>query len=110
MIINTLTSGDHDVFLCSPLYQAFIIEDEEQTRSLPPNPFNDLTEKVLQEYKTMVERKQQGQEGAHCNSSFYIVSGGQTVCQPLKKSLRAHCCSSEAQVNPVWPGIAQAHI
>uniref|UniRef100_A0A8D3CLV0 Adducin 3 n=1 Tax=Scophthalmus maximus TaxID=52904 RepID=A0A8D3CLV0_SCOMX len=80
---------------------AFIIEDEEQTRSLPPNPFNDLTEKVLQEYKTMVERKQQGQEGAHCNSSFYIVSGGQTVCQPLKKSLRAHCCSSEAQVNPV---------
>uniref|UniRef100_A0A8D3BEG4 Adducin 3 n=1 Tax=Scophthalmus maximus TaxID=52904 RepID=A0A8D3BEG4_SCOMX len=82
---------------------AFIIEDEEQTRSLPPNPFNDLTEKVLQEYKTMVERKQQGQEGAHCNSSFYIVSGGQTVCQPLKKSLRAHCCSSEAQVNPVWP-------
>uniref|UniRef100_A0A8D3BEC3 Adducin 3 n=1 Tax=Scophthalmus maximus TaxID=52904 RepID=A0A8D3BEC3_SCOMX len=37
--------SDHDVFLCSPLYQAFIIEDEEQTRSLPPNPFNDLTEK-----------------------------------------------------------------
>uniref|UniRef100_A0A3Q4HNM0 Adducin 3 (gamma) b n=1 Tax=Neolamprologus brichardi TaxID=32507 RepID=A0A3Q4HNM0_NEOBR len=42
---------------------AFIIEDEEQTRSLPPNPFNDLTEKVLEEYKSMVERKQQGQEG-----------------------------------------------
>lgn len=41
---------------------AFIIEDEEQTRSLPPNPFNDLTEKVLEEYKSMVERKQQGQE------------------------------------------------
>uniref|UniRef100_A0AAX7UMH5 Class II aldolase/adducin N-terminal domain-containing protein n=1 Tax=Astatotilapia calliptera TaxID=8154 RepID=A0AAX7UMH5_ASTCA len=42
---------------------AFIIEDEEQTRSLPPNPFNDLTEKALEEYKSMVERKQQGQEG-----------------------------------------------
>ncbi|XP_040905974.1 adducin 3 (gamma) b isoform X2 [Toxotes jaculatrix] len=41
---------------------AFIIEDEEQTRSLPPNPFNDLTEKELEEYKSMVERKQQGQE------------------------------------------------
>ncbi|XP_018552403.1 adducin 3 (gamma) b [Lates calcarifer] len=41
---------------------AFIIEDEEQTRSLPPNPFNDLTEKELDEYKNMVERKQQGQE------------------------------------------------
>ncbi|XP_028278553.1 gamma-adducin-like [Parambassis ranga] len=41
---------------------AFIIEDEEQTRSLPPNPFNELSEKVLEEYKSMVERKQQGQE------------------------------------------------
>lgn len=41
---------------------AFIIEDEEQTRSLPPNPFNELTEKVLEEYKDMVEKKQQGQE------------------------------------------------
>ncbi|XP_072246956.1 adducin 3 (gamma) b [Leuresthes tenuis] len=41
---------------------AFIVEDEEQTRSLPPNPFNELTENVLQEYKNLVERKQQGQE------------------------------------------------
>uniref|UniRef100_A0A8C7U2K4 Adducin 3 (gamma) b n=1 Tax=Oncorhynchus mykiss TaxID=8022 RepID=A0A8C7U2K4_ONCMY len=30
---------------------AFIIEDEEQIRSLPPNPFSELTEKVLEEYK-----------------------------------------------------------
>lgn len=41
---------------------AFIIEDEEQTRSLPPNPFNEFTEKVLEEYKNMVEKKQQGQD------------------------------------------------
>lgn len=41
---------------------AFIIEDEEQTRSLPPNPFNELTEKMLEEYKSLVERKQLGQE------------------------------------------------
>ncbi|KAG7219605.1 hypothetical protein INR49_018982 [Caranx melampygus] len=41
---------------------AFIIEDEEHTRSLPPNPFNELTEKELEEYKNMVERKQQAQE------------------------------------------------
>ncbi|XP_075997840.1 adducin 3 (gamma) b [Genypterus blacodes] len=41
---------------------AFIIEDEEQTRSLPPNPFTGQTEKVLDEYKDLVERKQQGQE------------------------------------------------
>ncbi|XP_060895912.1 adducin 3 (gamma) b [Labrus mixtus] len=41
---------------------AFIVEDEAHTRSLPPNPFNELTEKELQEYKNTVERKQQGQE------------------------------------------------
>uniref|UniRef100_A0A665XB75 Gamma-adducin-like n=1 Tax=Echeneis naucrates TaxID=173247 RepID=A0A665XB75_ECHNA len=43
---------------------AFIIEDEEQTRSLPPNPFNELTEKALEEYKNMVERKQQEDDDA----------------------------------------------
>ncbi|KAL0964467.1 hypothetical protein UPYG_G00324240 [Umbra pygmaea] len=37
---------------------AFIIEDEEQTRSLPPNPFSMLTEKVLEEYKSIVEQRQ----------------------------------------------------
>uniref|UniRef100_A0A671VF83 Adducin 3 (gamma) b n=1 Tax=Sparus aurata TaxID=8175 RepID=A0A671VF83_SPAAU len=42
---------------------AFIIEDEEHTRSLPPNPFDNLTEKELEEYKNTVEKKQQGQEG-----------------------------------------------
>uniref|UniRef100_A0A8C5HNN9 Gamma-adducin-like n=1 Tax=Gouania willdenowi TaxID=441366 RepID=A0A8C5HNN9_GOUWI len=44
---------------------AFIIEDEEQTRSLPPNPFNDLSEKDLEDYKKVVEKKQQGQEDNH---------------------------------------------
>uniref|UniRef100_A0A3Q3WAQ3 Class II aldolase/adducin N-terminal domain-containing protein n=1 Tax=Mola mola TaxID=94237 RepID=A0A3Q3WAQ3_MOLML len=38
-------------------------EDEEYTRSLPPNPFDNLTEKELEEYKNTVERRQQGQEG-----------------------------------------------
>lgn len=41
---------------------AFIIEDEEQTRHLPPNPFSGLSEKVLQEYKNTVERRLHGQE------------------------------------------------
>jgi len=50
-------------FFFSPSNQAFIVEDEEQTRSLPPNPFNGLTERVLEEYKSLVERKQLGQEG-----------------------------------------------
>uniref|UniRef100_A0A4W6D7G4 Adducin 3 (gamma) b n=1 Tax=Lates calcarifer TaxID=8187 RepID=A0A4W6D7G4_LATCA len=66
---------------------AFIIEDEEQTRSLPPNPFNDLTEKELDEYKNMVERKQQGQEGTHCYS-LYIFFRGQTVSLPLQNIIK----------------------
>ncbi|XP_077351680.1 gamma-adducin-like isoform X2 [Festucalex cinctus] len=41
---------------------AFIMEDEEHTRSLPPNPFNHLTREVLEEYKSLVERKQLGQD------------------------------------------------
>ncbi|XP_019715787.1 adducin 3 (gamma) b isoform X1 [Hippocampus comes] len=41
---------------------AFIMEDEEHTRSLPPNPFNHLTEEVLEEYKSLVERKRLGQD------------------------------------------------
>lgn len=48
---------------CLPPDQAFIHEDEAYTRSLPPNPFGNLTEKELEEYKNTVERKQQGQEG-----------------------------------------------
>lgn len=55
--------------LLFPLRQAFITEDEELTRSLPPNPFNELTDRVLEEYKTLVERKQKGQEGVQSCSS-----------------------------------------
>uniref|UniRef100_A0A3Q3R2G7 Class II aldolase/adducin N-terminal domain-containing protein n=1 Tax=Monopterus albus TaxID=43700 RepID=A0A3Q3R2G7_MONAL len=52
---------------------AFIIEDEEQTRSLPPNPFNELTEKELEEYKQTVERKQQGQEDTIPNGKDHLA-------------------------------------
>lgn len=50
-------------FFLPPPVQAFIHEDEEYTRSLPPNPFGNLTEREMDEYKNTVERKQQGQEG-----------------------------------------------
>uniref|UniRef100_A0A665XB78 Gamma-adducin-like n=1 Tax=Echeneis naucrates TaxID=173247 RepID=A0A665XB78_ECHNA len=50
-----------------------IILDEEQTRSLPPNPFNELTEKALEEYKNMVERKQQGQEDTIPNGKDHLA-------------------------------------
>uniref|UniRef100_A0A8C5HPS0 Gamma-adducin-like n=1 Tax=Gouania willdenowi TaxID=441366 RepID=A0A8C5HPS0_GOUWI len=51
---------------------AFIIEDEEQTRSLPPNPFNDLSEKDLEDYKKVVEKKQQGQEDIIPNGKDHL--------------------------------------
>lgn len=41
---------------------AFIYEDEEKVRCLPPNPFNEVTQKVLEEYKSLVEKKQLGQD------------------------------------------------
>uniref|UniRef100_A0A673AJW9 Gamma-adducin-like n=1 Tax=Sphaeramia orbicularis TaxID=375764 RepID=A0A673AJW9_9TELE len=46
------------------------IFNEEHLRSLPPNPFNELTEKALEDYKNMVERKQQGQEDADEMTTF----------------------------------------
>uniref|UniRef100_A0A8C7KIK6 Adducin 3 (gamma) b n=1 Tax=Oncorhynchus kisutch TaxID=8019 RepID=A0A8C7KIK6_ONCKI len=49
---------------------AFIIEDEEQMRSLPPNPFSELTEKVLEEYKSVVERRQFCQDDADEMTTF----------------------------------------
>lgn len=83
-----ITSGDQNVIFFSPFNQAFIIEDEEHTRSLPPNPFNDLTEKELEEYKNTVERKQQGQEGS--------LSFVHYLSLPLQ-SLTVHHSSLEAQ-------------
>lgn len=47
------------------LVQAFIMEDEEHTLSLPPNPFNHLTEEVLKEYKSLVQQKRLGQDGTY---------------------------------------------
>lgn len=63
--LTSMTSlhAAHTSPLCSPPNQAFINEDEEYTRSLPPNPFGNLTEKELEEYRNTVERKQQGHEG-----------------------------------------------
>lgn len=59
----TALHAAHTSPLFSPPNQAFINEDEEYTRSLPPNPFGNLTEKELEEYRNTVERKQQGHEG-----------------------------------------------
>ncbi|XP_064418934.1 gamma-adducin isoform X2 [Latimeria chalumnae] len=44
------------------------IEDEELAAPLPPNPFSHLNEKVLEEYRKEVERRQQGIE-VNCEES-----------------------------------------
>nr|XP_015202925.1 PREDICTED: gamma-adducin [Lepisosteus oculatus] len=44
--------------------QPFVIPDDEQMEPLPPNPFSQLTEKELEEYKKTVERRQLGIEDA----------------------------------------------
>uniref|UniRef100_A0A7N6FK79 Class II aldolase/adducin N-terminal domain-containing protein n=1 Tax=Anabas testudineus TaxID=64144 RepID=A0A7N6FK79_ANATE len=66
---------------------AFIIEDEEQTRSLPPNPFNELTEKVLEEYKNLVERKQQGHEGTFLFFVHYTIPNGKDHLAEIEEDL-----------------------
>uniref|UniRef100_A0A4W6D6N1 Adducin 3 (gamma) b n=1 Tax=Lates calcarifer TaxID=8187 RepID=A0A4W6D6N1_LATCA len=83
---DQMTPGPKSQLLAGIVVDTIPGPDEEQTRSLPPNPFNDLTEKELDEYKNMVERKQQGQEGTHCYS-LYIFFRGQTVSLPLQNTI-----------------------
>uniref|UniRef100_A0A4W5QGQ7 Adducin 3 (gamma) b n=1 Tax=Hucho hucho TaxID=62062 RepID=A0A4W5QGQ7_9TELE len=71
--------------------RAFIIEDEEQTRSLPPNPFSELTEKMLEEYKSVLEQRQLGQDGmilpyliTNINS---IIPNGKDYMEELEEKL-----------------------
>ncbi|XP_066549796.1 adducin 3 (gamma) a isoform X2 [Amia ocellicauda] len=43
----------------------FVIPDDELMGPLPPNPFSQLTERELEEYKNAVQRRQQGFEENH---------------------------------------------
>lgn len=65
--VDQMTSGPKSQLLADIVVDtvpgpAFIYEDEEHVRSLPPNPFNEVTQKVLEEYKSLVERQQLGRE------------------------------------------------
>ncbi|KAG7254274.1 hypothetical protein CRUP_007641 [Coryphaenoides rupestris] len=62
---------------------AFIVEDEELTRSLPPNPFSGLTERELQEYKNTVERRQQGHEDTDEDADEMTTYDGSTISLSL---------------------------
>ncbi|KAM9065014.1 gamma-adducin isoform X1 [Sarcophilus harrisii] len=58
-------------------------EEDEHAPPAPPNPFSDLTEQELEEYKKTIERKQQGLEGQwHNDADQEIVSDdGSSVSQ-----------------------------
>lgn len=65
--VDQMTSGPKSQVLADIVVDTvpgpeFIYEDEEHARSLPPNPFNEVTQKVLEEYKSLVEKKQLGRE------------------------------------------------
>ncbi|KAM9065023.1 gamma-adducin isoform X3 [Sarcophilus harrisii] len=49
-------------------------EEDEHAPPAPPNPFSDLTEQELEEYKKTIERKQQGLEGQWHNENHEIFS------------------------------------
>ncbi|XP_036590508.1 gamma-adducin isoform X2 [Trichosurus vulpecula] len=49
-------------------------EEDEHAPPAPPNPFSDLTERELEEYKKTIERKQQGLEENHEIFSKSIMS------------------------------------
>ncbi|XP_074089846.1 gamma-adducin isoform X2 [Macrotis lagotis] len=49
-------------------------EEDEHAPPAPPNPFSDLTERELEEYKKTIERKQQGLEENHEIFSKSILS------------------------------------
>ncbi|XP_027707386.1 gamma-adducin isoform X2 [Vombatus ursinus] len=49
-------------------------EEDEHAPPAPPNPFSDLTEQELEEYKKTIERKQQGLEENHEIFSKSIMS------------------------------------
>uniref|UniRef100_A0A3Q2YGB0 Adducin 3 (gamma) b n=1 Tax=Hippocampus comes TaxID=109280 RepID=A0A3Q2YGB0_HIPCM len=59
---DQMTSGPKSHLLAGIVVDTIPGPDEEHTRSLPPNPFNHLTEEVLEEYKSLVERKRLGQD------------------------------------------------
>uniref|UniRef100_A0A665XCY9 Gamma-adducin-like n=1 Tax=Echeneis naucrates TaxID=173247 RepID=A0A665XCY9_ECHNA len=72
---DQMTPGPKSQLLAGIVVDTIPGPDEEQTRSLPPNPFNELTEKALEEYKNMVERKQQGQEAQEkCEGGKHFYS------------------------------------
>uniref|UniRef100_A0A3P8WAQ6 Adducin 3 (gamma) b n=1 Tax=Cynoglossus semilaevis TaxID=244447 RepID=A0A3P8WAQ6_CYNSE len=77
IVVDTIPGPSTLQFLDSTQNQS------QLTRSLPPNPFNELTDRVLEEYKTLVERKQKGQEGVQS----YSIPNGKDHLSELEEDL-----------------------
>ncbi|XP_066549790.1 adducin 3 (gamma) a isoform X1 [Amia ocellicauda] len=61
----------------------FVIPDDELMGPLPPNPFSQLTERELEEYKNAVQRRQQGFEDAEQDLTS---DDGSTLSQSLSQT------------------------
>nr|XP_057921194.1 adducin 3 (gamma) a isoform X2 [Doryrhamphus excisus] len=80
---DVMTSGPRSQHLAGiPVDQPrrpYVPTEEEQMAPLPPNPFNELSEKDLEEYRRNVERGQLGLDGEHELTS----DDGSTLSQSL---------------------------
>ncbi|XP_051940139.1 adducin 3 (gamma) a isoform X2 [Hippocampus zosterae] len=94
---DVTTSGPRSQHLAGiPIDQPrrpYVPTEEEQMAPLPPNPFSELSEKDLQEYRKNVERRQLGLDGEHELTS----DDGSTLSQSL--SLTQSPQSTPAKVN-----------
>lgn len=61
--------------LCLSPPQPYVPTEEEQMVPLPPNPFSELSEKALEEYRKNVERRQLGLSGtAHTLTNTLLLT------------------------------------
>nr|XP_055028602.1 adducin 3 (gamma) b [Misgurnus anguillicaudatus]XP_055028603.1 adducin 3 (gamma) b [Misgurnus anguillicaudatus] len=89
-----------DIVIDKPPGPAFIYEDEEQTASLPPNPF-DQSEAELQDYTQTVENKcNQSEADDELTDGEMTTYDGSTVSlsiSPLMSPERGDCLSALLQ-------------
>lgn len=67
-----------------PPPQPYVPTEEEQMAPLPPNPFSELSERELEDYRKNVERRTLGLPGtAHTPKDTHTQTGGQQKIPPL---------------------------
>lgn len=61
----------------------YVVSDEEQTGPLPPNPFTELSEREMEEYKKAVMLRQQGYQDTEQD---FTSDDGSTLSQSLSQT------------------------